>query len=155
SRARAPGPFDRGPIRDLAASVLDARHIPLEPAARQVPADNRAAAAAIQSHLRARCSYTRQMIAPDGGVDPIEMFLFRPKTGHCEYFASATVALCQAVGLEARVVSGYLAGEYNPVTGQYLVRESEAHAWAEVALGDGRWITVDSSPPAELERLRG
>jgi hypothetical protein len=81
------------------------------------------------------------------------MFLFDTKRGHCEYFASAMVALCQSADIPARLVLGYVASDFNPFTGQYTVRESNAHAWVEVSVGQGRWITLDPSPPGDIARL--
>ena len=81
------------------------------------------------------------------------MFLFDTKRGHCEYFASAMVAMCQSVGIPARIVAGYVATEFNAMTGQYTVRESNAHAWAEVRIAPGRWLTMDPSPPGDIERI--
>lgn len=148
-------PFQTGPIRDLAARLLADRGIPIDPAERDA-ATTRAAANAFVEHLRATCEYsTDDLAAPRVGLDPIEMFLFETRRGHCEYFASAMVAMCHAVGIDARLVTGYLATEFNPSTGQYLVRQSNAHAWAEVCLDPeaGRWVTMDPSPPAALELI--
>ncbi len=107
----------------------------------------------IRDYLQSECAYTLEMIAPAEGQDPIEMFLFDTKRGHCEYFASAMVALCQSAGIPARLVLGYVATDYSPFTEQYTVRESNAHAWVEVCIGQGRWITLDPSPPADIERI--
>lgn len=107
----------------------------------------------IREHLRSTFRYTTEMIAPREGQDPIEMFLFESKRGHCEYFASAMVAMCQSVGISARMALGYVATEYNTITGQYLVRESNAHAWVEAHVGRGRWMTYDPSPPGDIERI--
>jgi hypothetical protein len=84
------------------------------------------------------------------GEDPIVMFLERYRFGHCEYFASAMVALCRSIGIEARVVTGYMATEYDTVSDRYVIRESGAHAWAEVRTGEWQWGTFDPSPIAEL-----
>jgi hypothetical protein len=51
------------------------------------------------------------------------------------------------------MVTGYVAAEYNDASETYLVRQSNAHAWAEVEAGPGRWRTFDPTPPADLERL--
>lgn len=93
-------------------------------------------------------AYTRQRGAASGGGDPIEDFLFENKRGHCEYFASAMVLLCQAVGIRARLVSGYYGGLYNEVGGFYQVRQKDAHAWVEVFLHDRGWIVFDPTPAA-------
>lgn len=84
------------------------------------------------------------------GADPIYLFLTRYKAGHCEYFASGLAALCQSMGVEARVVTGFMATEYDTVTARYMVRESSAHAWVEVRTGDWQWSTFDPSPISEL-----
>lgn len=85
-----------------------------------------------------------------GGEDPVVLFLERYRFGHCEHFASALVALCRSVGVEARVVTGYMATEYDGVTDRYVFRESGAHAWAEVRTGEWQWGTFDPSPMEEL-----
>jgi hypothetical protein len=132
--------------------ILADRAVTLGPRPRAAP-ETRAAASAFQAYLRQSFSYTIEMFAPDRGEDPIEMFLFRTRKGHCEYFASAMVALCQSVGIDARIVAGYLATEFNGVTNAYIVRESNAHAWVEVELEPGRWTTMDPSPPDVIARL--
>lgn len=141
--------FDSAPIRDLALRVLaDAGvRVPVQ------EGDLRTATTAIRDYLRDNFSYTTQMVAPRAGQDPIEMFLFETRRGHCEYFASAMTAMCQSVGIPARLVLGYVASEYNPLTEQYLVRESNAHAWVEVHVGRGRWVHMDPSPPGDIARL--
>jgi protein-glutamine gamma-glutamyltransferase len=148
-----PEPPDRSvwpePIRDLADRII-------AESPQGVPTDEtalRVRAAAMRDYLRTNFSYSLEMIAPAPGQDPLEMFLFTNRRGHCEYFASAMVALCQSVGVPARLVLGYVSGEFNPLTGRYVVRESNAHAWVEVHVGRGRWVTMDPSPPAEIERI--
>ncbi|MHC4414209.1 MAG: transglutaminase TgpA family protein [Planctomycetota bacterium] len=87
--------------------------------------------------------------------DPTVQFLFDTKRGHCEYFASALAALCHGVGVPARLVTGYVALEYHDASRQYIVRESNAHAWVEVQTGPHRWETFDSTPPATLREIHG
>ena len=78
-------------------------------------------------------------------VDPIIDFLTIHRAGHCEYFASAFVLLARQQGIPARVVGGYHVSEVNPLTGMAVVRERNAHAWAE-AWVDGAWRTWDATP---------
>lgn len=85
--------------------------------------------------------------------DPIEAFLRRGRSGHCELFASALCGMLQSVGVEARLVTGFVAVEYEPSSATYLVRESNAHAWVEVRTGQWSWTTVDPTPAATLEEL--
>lgn len=161
-----PSTFESGPIADLTRQILAA-------AAAAAPAEDpdesttsaragedlalslrrRRDATRIRDYLQQNYAYSLEMVAPKEGQDPIEMFLFDTRRGHCEYFASAMVAMCQSAQIPARLVLGYVANDFNPFTGQYTVRESNAHAWVEVSIGQGRWITLDPSPPAEIERL--
>ncbi|HEY7944179.1 MAG TPA: DUF3488 and transglutaminase-like domain-containing protein [Casimicrobiaceae bacterium] len=94
-------------------------------------------------------------LAPDIlGRDPVDGFLFDTRRGFCEHFAGAFALLLRAAGIPSRVVTGYQGGEMNP-TGEYMiVRQSDAHAWAE-ALLDGRWQRVDPTAavaPSRIER---
>lgn len=79
--------------------------------------------------------------------DPIEEFLFVSKRGHCEYFASAFALLARSLGIPARVVTGYRVVERNPLTGDWVVRRRDAHAWVEV--WTGRWTAVDPTPAGD------
>jgi len=77
------------------------------------------------------------------GYDPNEVFLFMVKAGHCEFFASAMVLMCQAVDIPARLVSGFATPEYNEAGGYFIVRGSDAHAWVEVYFPNYGFITFD------------
>lgn len=89
--------------------------------------------------------------------DPVDGFLFDTRRGFCEHFAGAFALLMRAGGIPSRVVTGYQGGEMNP-TGEYMiVRQSDAHAWAEILL-DGRWQRVDPTAavaPSRIERGLG
>ncbi|HWM91484.1 MAG TPA: transglutaminaseTgpA domain-containing protein [Thermoanaerobaculia bacterium] len=80
--------------------------------------------------------------------NPIEDFLFRYKSGQCEYFASSMVLMLRSQGIPARLVTGFLGGEYNPFEGYYIVRDSNAHAWVEAYLEGEGWRIFDPTPPA-------
>lgn len=147
------GTFATGPVRDLAIETLGLAGVPLSPSDRDSAA-NRRAVQAIVTALRTRCEYTLEMVAPREGQDAIEMFLFDTRRGHCEYFAASAVATCRAVGIPARIVTGYAGGEFNAISGRYVIRRSDAHAWIEVQLRPGRWETFDPTPPAELGSAR-
>ncbi len=80
---------------------------------------------------------------PRLGRDSVDEFLFRTRRGFCEHYAAAFVFLMRAAGVPARVVTGYQGGEVNPVDGYLMVRQSDAHAWAEVWLEGRGWLRID------------
>ncbi len=83
----------------------------------------------------------------DDHEDPTEAFLLTMQSGHCEYFAASMVAMCDTVGLPARIVTGYLTDRWDPTTKQYIVLDSDAHAWVETEVAEGLWRTFDPTPP--------
>lgn len=87
-------------------------------------------------------------------IDSVDTTLFDAKRGFCGHFASAYANLMRAAGVPARVVTGYLGGEWNPVGGYYLVRQSEAHAWTEVWLDQRGWTRIDPTAVVAPERLQ-
>jgi transglutaminase-like putative cysteine protease len=87
------------------------------------------------------------------GNDPVDEFLFDTRRGFCEHYASAFVTLMRAAGIPSRMVIGYMGGELNP-TGHYLiVRQSDAHAWAEIWLPERGWVRVDPTGAIAPERI--
>jgi hypothetical protein len=83
--------------------------------------------------------------------DPLANFLFVRRSGHCEYFASAMTIMLRSIGIPTRYVTGFLPGEFNDVGGDYIIRESDAHAWVEVYFPYYGWITFDPTPPGNLK----
>lgn len=81
--------------------------------------------------------------SPENSVD---YFLFQSKEGYCEHFASAFCALCRSMKIPARLVTGFAEGSYNPFTGYYEVKASDAHAWAEVYFPHYGWVSFDPTP---------
>ena len=77
------------------------------------------------------------------GQHSADEFWFDRKQGFCEHIASSFVILMRALGVPARVVTGYQGGETNPVDGYFEVRQSDAHAWAEVWQAGRGWMRVD------------
>jgi len=91
---------------------------------------------------------------PPLGPNPLDDFLFHTRTGFCGHYASAFVDMMRAGGVPARVVTGYLGGQWNPYDGTLVVRQSDAHAWAEVWLHGRGWTRVDPTAVVAPERLR-
>jgi transglutaminase-like putative cysteine protease len=91
---------------------------------------------------------------PRLGTDSVDDFVFNTRLGFCGHYASAFVLLMRAAGIPARVVTGYLGGEWNPIGRYFIVRQSDAHSWAEVWLEGRGWTRVDPTGVVEPERLR-
>src|SRR5215210_6214471 len=79
-------------------------------------------------------------------MDAVEYFLFEQKRGYCEQFSTSLAVMARSLGIPARVATGYAPGEYNPFTGYYDVRASDAHAWVEVYFPGYGWSTFDPTP---------
>ncbi|MDP1954500.1 MAG: DUF3488 and transglutaminase-like domain-containing protein [Polaromonas sp.] len=77
------------------------------------------------------------------GANTADEFWFDRKQGFCEHIASSFVVLMRALDIPARIVTGYQGGEINPVDGFWVLRQSDAHAWAEVWQADQGWVRVD------------
>ena len=100
----------------------------------------------IQQHLRSDFKYV--LDGPERPVrDPLADFLFVRKEGYCEYFASAMAVMLRAEGIPARVATGFQSGYFNNVSGLYVIRASDAHAWVEGWIDGRGWTTFDPTPP--------
>ncbi|MDQ8036209.1 MAG: DUF3488 and transglutaminase-like domain-containing protein [Pedobacter sp.] len=95
--------------------------------------------------------YTLQ--PPRLGEDRIDDFLFRTRRGFCEHYASSFVFLMRAAGIPARVVVGYQGGEQSPLGDYWLVRQMDAHAWAEVWLVGEGWVRIDPTASVAPDRI--
>ena len=163
--------FRHGP-RNLAA--LPPEYLQLPPdsnprtleLARQMRADPQlargGAVALVQAALhRLRTGgYTYTLDPGVYGANTADEFWFDRKEGFCEHIASAFVVLMRAMDIPARVVTGYQGGELNSVDGYWIVRQSDAHAWAEVWIAERGWVRVDPTSAVapgrigSLQRLR-
>jgi hypothetical protein len=79
--------------------------------------------------------------------DPIAVFLFDARKGHCEYFASAMTIMLRRLGIPARLVNGFRAGEYNSLGKDWVVRQYDAHSWVEAYFAPYGWLEFDPTPP--------
>ena len=99
--------------------------------------------------------YRYTLNAPLLGKDTADDFLFNTRAGFCEHYASAFVVLMRALDIPARVVTGYQGGELTSVDGYWVVRQADAHAWAEVWLAGRGWVRIDpvnAVAPQRIER---
>lgn len=85
-------------------------------------------------------------IPPLPGEHPMNAFFMQLRRGHCELFASAMALAVRSLGIPARVVSGYLGGEWDSQNRSYIVREGMAHLWVEVLFLNYGWVPFDPSP---------
>lgn len=101
--------------------------------------------------IQARFTYTLQ--PPLSENDSVDFFLFESRMGFCEHFASSFVFLARAAGIPARVVTGYQGGRINPISHIFTVRQSDAHAWAEIWISEQGWVRIDPTALAAPQRI--
>lgn len=101
--------------------------------------------------IRRDFAYTLE--TPLAGRNSVDEFLFDQRAGFCQHFSSSFVVLMRGAGIPARVVTGYAGGYRNSVGGYWLVRRSDAHAWAEVWLRGRGWVRVDPTAAVAPERI--
>jgi transglutaminase-like putative cysteine protease len=90
---------------------------------------------------------------PPLAENPVDQFLFESRRGFCEHYASAFATLMRIAGIPTRVVVGYQGGEYNPMGGYLIIRQSDAHAWNEVWLTGQGWVRIDPTAAVAPERI--
>ncbi len=117
----------------------------------ETPGDAEAIVQKAMALVNAELAYS--LDAPMLGRDTVDEFLFEKKVGYCEHFSSAFVFLMRSAGVPARVVTGYTGGYRNPVGGYFIVRNSDAHAWAEVWLEGRGWVRFDPTAAVAPERI--
>jgi transglutaminase-like putative cysteine protease len=85
--------------------------------------------------------------------DSVDDFLFNTRQGFCGHYASAFTMMMRAAGIPARVVGGYQGGDWNPIGGYLILRQSHAHAWSEIWLPDSGWTRVDPTAAVAPDRI--
>jgi len=86
--------------------------------------------------------------------DFVDRFFFDTRQGFCEHYAYAFVVMMRMAGIPARIIGGYQGGERNPVNNTLIVRQFDAHAWAEVWLDDRGWQRIDPTAAVSPDRIR-
>jgi protein-glutamine gamma-glutamyltransferase len=137
----------------------------------QLPVGRNPRSVALAQQLRASASSDRQyslmvldyfraagfeytLTPPLLDQNSVDDLVFNTKRGFCGHFASAYATLMRAAGVPARVVTGYVGGNWNPVGGYYVVRQSQAHAWTEIWIDGEGWVRVDPTTVVAPERLQ-
>lgn len=90
---------------------------------------------------------------PAWGRNAIDEFLFDTRAGFCQHFSSSFVVLMRGAGIPARVVTGYAGGFRNRLGDYWVIRRSDAHAWAEIWLRGRGWVRVDPTAAVAPERI--
>lgn len=103
---------------------------------------------AVLDHLLNNYRYSLD-IETTSSASPIDDFLFTRKTGYCEQYATAMVIMLRSLGIPSRLVTGFLATEWNDFGKYYTVRQRDAHAWVEVYFPRSGWVTMDPTPLVE------
>jgi len=116
-------------------------------------ADARTLAAVLLASIRSG-GYTYTLEPGTYGRDAIDEFWFDRKLGFCEHFAAAFVVLMRALDVPARIVTGYQGADAEPVDGWFIVRQSNAHAWAEFWQPGEGWVRVDPTAAVAPDRIQ-
>ncbi len=134
-------------LRQMADRVLAEKNIN--------PGDRVAAAKALSDwfHLSGEYFYSLEAQERDRELDPLEDFVTRHRSGHCEYFAGALVMMLRSQSIPCRMAIGFKGGEWNSVGSYYHVQQLHAHTWVEVYLGSSdippdAFARDDEQPPA-------
>jgi transglutaminase-like putative cysteine protease len=98
-------------------------------------------------------NYVYTLDPPRLAENAIDEFLFDTRSGFCEHYAAAFTLAMRAAGVPARIVTGYQGGEFNPLGGYLLVRQSDAHAWSEIWVAGRGWLRVDPTAAVAPDRI--
>ena len=131
-----PGPANEASLRAIVHEITGGTALPAAEFARRATA-----------WLQAHHAYTLAVKLPAGdGQDDIVRWLASSEPGFCEYFAAGFTVLARTAGYPARVIAGFRGGVLNAFENYYMVRNSDAHAWAEIYDGAAAWLRVDATP---------
>ncbi|NET74325.1 MAG: transglutaminase domain-containing protein, partial [Sphaerospermopsis sp. SIO1G2] len=100
----------------------------------------------LASFLLNNYRYSLQLQNQNSQITPLSNFLLDTRSGHCEYFATATTLILRYLGIPTRYTVGYSVHEFSDLEQQYIVRSRHAHAWTMVYI-NGRWQNFDTTPP--------
>lgn len=108
---------------------------------------------ALMGHFRTEpFYYTLQ--PPALSENSVDAFLFESLEGFCAHYAGAATFALRAVGIPARVIGGYLGGEFGLDDEYLIVRQYDAHAWVEVWLAEHGWVRLDPTAMVAPERVQ-
>jgi transglutaminase-like putative cysteine protease len=137
------------PIGDARGAILDSAYADVYRLARRwtdgarTPYD---AVARIERHLRQ--GPFRYSADVHNYIYPLPAFLFFDRSGYCQQYSGAMALMLRLLGIPSRVVSGFAPGHYDATTGDYEIRDLDAHSWVEVYFPQVGWVTFDPTPAA-------
>ncbi len=140
--------------RYLVLPPLDARIPKLAEEITAAHNSNYEKAVALEQYLSTHFGYTLEL-PRTMPRDPLANFLFERKKGHCEYFASSMAVMLRSLRIPSRIVTGFRGGEFNDLTGQYVIRASDAHSWVEAYFPGTGWISFDPTPTGSIPTRTG
>jgi len=111
-------------------------------------------AVAMERYLSTHFGYTLEL-PRSLPTDPLAYFLFERKKGHCEFFASSMAVMLRSLRIPSRIITGFRGGEFNDLTGQYVVRASDAHSWVEAYFPGSGWVSFDPTPAGSVPTRTG
>jgi transglutaminase-like putative cysteine protease len=117
------------------------------------PADSGRRAQWLLDHIRQQ-PYVYTLAPGLLGKDPVDDFWLDGRAGFCEHYAAAVTVVLRRWGIPARIVTGYLGGEVNPLNGVLEVRQRDAHAWVEYWHAARGWVRLDPTGAVAPERIR-
>ncbi len=100
----------------------------------------------LENHLKSEYPYDLEIPTFPENRDTVDYFLFEQKAGYCEHFASSLAVMARSLGIPTRFATGYVPGQYNPMTGYFEVRSSDAHGWVEAYFPHHGWVPFDATP---------
>ncbi len=105
----------------------------------------------LRNYLRDNFTYKQFSKPVPEGAEAADYFFFELKEGHCEYFASTLAVMARIAGLPSRIATGFSPGDYNTLINAFEVYEYHAHAWTQIFVPDYGWLTMDATPPGEIQ----
>ncbi len=110
--------------------------------------------AAVEKYFTSNYEYKLGIWIPPG-KDPMTYFLLERPAAHCEFFAAGATLLLRLGGVPAYYASGFVVTERSPYGGYWIARNADAHAWVEACDDNGRWVTVEPTPPGGIPSSAG
>jgi transglutaminase-like putative cysteine protease len=108
----------------------------------------------LKNYLQRNYPYDLSIPEFPENVDTVDYFLFEQKRGYCEHFATSLAVMARVIGIPTRLTTGFASGRFNPITGYYEVKSSDAHAWVEVYFPHMGWVPFDPTPGAPPSMIR-